>query len=117
MGAGNFVSNNCRVVPTRLTATTLTTCFTATGYTQIIGIRVANFHATSTPTVNIQYYNAVNAVSYYFQANYLLPVAGALWFSFDAFGVAENDLIQVQSSIASTTDVLILIAEVPGRSQ
>jgi hypothetical protein len=115
--AGNFVGNNCRVVPTRLTATTLTDCLLATGYTQVIGVRIVNFHVTSTPIVNFQYYNANNAVSYYYQANYTLPVAGALWFSFDAFALYENDKIQVQSSIANTTDVFVLIAEIPGRSQ
>jgi hypothetical protein len=114
--AGNFVSDNCRVVPTRLTTTALTTCLTATGYTQIVGVRLVNFHATSTPIVNFQYYSAEKAISYYYQANYTLPVAGALWFSFDAFAVNENDRIEVQSSIANTVDVFVLIAEVPGRS-
>jgi len=115
--AGNFVGNNCRIVPKRLTATTLTDCFLATGYTQIIGVRIVNFHATSTPTINFQYYSANDGISYYMQANYVLPVAGALWFTYDAFAVYENDKIQVQSSIANTVDAFVLIAEIPGRSQ
>lgn len=115
--AGNFLSNNCRVIPTRLTTTNLTTCLTATGYTQVIGVRLANFSATSTPTVWFQYYNAANATSYYYQANYVLPVAGALWFDFNAFAAYENDRIECQSSVANCVDVFVLIAEIPGRSQ
>ena len=114
--AGNFVANNCRVVPTRLAATTLTTVLAVTGYTQVVGVRIVNFHASSTPIISLQYKPVGSAVSYYVQANYVMPVATSLWFSFDAFGAKEGDLIQVQSSIASTVDVLVLIAEIPGRS-
>ena len=114
--AGNFVANNCRVVPTRLTATTLTTVLSVTGYTQVVGVRVVNFHATATPLVSFQYKPVGSATSFYYQANYQLSVGGALWFSFDAFGAKEGDLLQVQSSIANTTDVFVLIAEIPGRS-
>ena len=114
--AGNFVSDNCRVVPIRLTATTLTTVLDVTGFTQVIGVRIVNISAVSTPTINLQYKPTGSAISYYLQANYVLPLAGSLWFAFDAFGVKEGDLIQVQSSIASTVDVLVLIAEIPGRS-
>jgi len=115
--AGNFVGNNCRVIPTRLTATTLTDCFIATGYTQVIGVRIVNYSAVSTPIVNFQYFTAANSTSYYYQANYTLPVAGALWFDFNAFAMYENDKIQVSSSIANCVDVFVLIAEIPGRNQ
>lgn len=114
--AGNFVANNCRVVPTRLTATTLTTVFTVTGYTQVIGVRIVNFHASSTPVISFQYKPIGSAISYYYQANCTLPVAGALWYDFNAFGAKDGDILQVQSSIASTVDVFVLIAEIPGRS-
>ena len=64
--AGNFVSDNCRVVPTRLTATTLTTVLTVTGYTQIVGVRIVNFHASSTPIIHLQYKPAGSATSFYY---------------------------------------------------
>ena len=116
MGAGNFVSNNCRVVPTRLTATTATVCFTATGYAQVTGIRIVNFHASSTPIIHIMYYAFANTTAYYLQANHLLLTAQALWLPLDGFAMYESDEIRVQASIASTADVLVSIAEVPGRS-
>ena len=115
--AGNFVSNNCRVVPTRLTTTADTVCHTCMGYTQVVGVRIVNTHATATPVVNFKYKPNGSAITYFYQANYTLPVSSALWFTFDAFGASENDQLIVSSSIANAVDVFVLIAEVPGRSQ
>ncbi len=116
MGAGNFVSNNCRVIPTRLTATTITTILTATGYTSVVGVRLVNFHASSTPTISLLYKPVGSAVNFFVQANYVMPVATSLWFPFDAFGVKEDDTLLAQASIANCVDALVFVAEVPGRS-
>lgn len=114
--AGNFVADNCRLVPTRLTTTGLTTCFTATGYPQIIGVRLVNFHATLTPKLHLSYFKATAAVSYYLQANLTLPVAGSIWLPYEGFAMYEADLITAQADTANAVDVLVFIAEVPGRS-
>ncbi len=116
MGAGNFVSNNCRVVPTRLTATTITTLLTATGYTQVVGVRLVNFHASVEPVISLMYRPVGGTTNFFVQANYVMPVATSLWFPFDAFGVKEDDEIRAQASIANAVDALVFIAEVPGRS-
>ena len=115
--AGNFAANNCRVVVTRLTTTTPVVCHTAAGYTQVVGIRVVNIHPTAAPTVDVMYKPAGSAITYYYQANYPLPVSTALWYAFDAFGETENDEISVRASIANAVDVFVTIVEVPGRSQ
>jgi hypothetical protein len=118
MGAGNFVANNCRIIPTRLgTVTTPVICLTAQGFTQIIGARIVNTHATNTPIVNLIYKPVADGINYFIQANYTMPVACSLWFPFDAFGVNINDQILVQQSIASSVDTFLFVAEVPGRSQ
>src|SRR6478609_6263918 len=111
--AGNFVSDNCRIVPTRLTTASLTTCYTGQGFPQIIGVRLVNFHATLTPKVSLQYYKATASTSYYLQANYVMPVANSLWLPFEAFAMYENDLLQAQSDTANAVDVHVFLAEVP----
>jgi hypothetical protein len=118
MGAGNFVSNNCRAIAIRPGAvTTPVVCLTAQGFTQIVGIRIVNTHPTNVPSINLIYKPVSDGISYFLQANYVLPVASALWFPLDAFGVNVNDQILVQQSIASSVDAFLFIAEVPGRSQ
>ena len=116
MGAGNFVTNNCRVIPTRLANTLSNTILAATGYTQVIGVRLVNFHATSEPVVSLMYRPIGGGTNFYIQANYTMPVGTSLWFPFDAFGVKEEDELRAQASIANTIDALVFIAEIPGRS-
>jgi hypothetical protein len=117
MGAGNFVKDNCRVIPTRLTTTAATVVYTAIGYSHVVGVRIVNYHASNTPVVSFQYKTVADGVAYNFQSNYTIPVAGALWFAFDAFGIYAGDQLLVTSSIANCVDVFVLIAEIPGRSQ
>jgi hypothetical protein len=117
MGAGNFVSDNCRIIPTRLTTTTLTTCYTAAGFPQVVGVRLVNFHATATPKINLLYYKATVVGSFYLQANYTMPVGNSLWLPYEGFAMYENDLLQAISDTANAVDVLVFIAEVPGRNQ
>lgn len=114
--SGNFLANNCRIVPFRLVGTGINDVYTATGYPMIVGLRVINYHASSTPIVNIMFRPLAEVVNYYLQANYTMPVATSLWFPLEGFAMKEGDTIKVQASIASTIDVLTSIGEVPGRS-
>lgn len=118
MGAGNFVSNNCRVIPMRLTVTTPVVVYTAgQRFTHIVGVRIVNWHTSASPLINFIYKPIADGVSYFYQANYTLAVGSALWFPFDAFGIYQNDQLIVQSSVANAVDVFVLIAEIPGRNQ
>jgi len=110
--AGNFVSDNCR-----LTTTALTTCYTAMGFPQVIGVRIVNYHVSATPRVSLSYFKATLGSSFFLHANVVLPVATALWIPYEGFGLYENDLIQAISDTANAIDVLVFIAEIPGRSQ
>ena len=113
---GNFVSNNCRMIPTRLgNATSL--CFTANGFPEVIGIRIVNFSPTATPKVSVTYFKATNSMTHWLQANLVIPVAGAIWLPYEGFALYENDQILAQCNTDNAVDLLLFLAEIPGRSQ
>lgn len=110
-----YVDQNCRVVATRLTTTSATTVLDASGYTQVIGLRLANFSGAAV-TVSATYVNVENGASYYLLGNYSLQPAQSLWLPLEAFALNNGDLIRVQASAANAVDVIVSIAETPGRS-
>jgi hypothetical protein len=114
--SGNFVANNCRLIPTRLGAGT-SLCYTAAGFPQVIGVRIVNFHTSATPRVSLTYYKATNSMTHWLQANLLIPVAGAIWLPYEGFAMYENDQLLAACDTANAIDILLFLAEVPGRNQ
>lgn len=111
----NFVANNCRVVGAHLAGTTNTTVLTAKGYTQVIGIRLANITA-SDRTASVGFYDIGATDEYKLLFQHVVPANSAVWLPLEAFAMDEGDEIRVQASAASSIDVVLSIAEVPGRS-
>lgn len=113
--SGNFVHNNCRLVGTHLTATTDTTIYSATGYAQAIGIRVANITAGDV-NVTLSWYSNVATDEYRLIYQHAVPANSAIWFPLEAFSLNSSDELRAQASAANALDVIVSISEVPGRS-
>ncbi|QAZ46764.1 hypothetical protein [Mesorhizobium sp. Pch-S] len=111
----NFVQNNCRVLGTHLTGTTNTTVLTATGYTQVIGVRLSNI-TSSDKTASVGFYSISATDEYKLLFQHIVPANSAVWLPLDAFALNVGDEIRVQASAANSIDVVTSIAEVPGRS-
>lgn len=111
----NFVQNNCRLIGAHLTGTGNTTVLTAKGYTQAIGIRLANITGTDR-TASVGYYSANDASEYKLIYQHNVPANSAVWLPLEAFALNADDQIRVQASAANAIDVVLSIAEVPGRS-
>jgi hypothetical protein len=113
----NFVGNNCRILGTSLTTTNNTAVFTApaNNYDQVIGVRVANITALDA-TVSVRWFdNSANA-SFCLIFQHTVPANGAVWFPLEAFALDESDEIRAQAGTANALDVIVAIAELPGRS-
>jgi hypothetical protein len=113
--SGNFGRDNCRVVAASLTTTGNTTVFTAAGYVQVIGVRVANLTGADV-AVTISYYAIANTTQYRLIYQHLVPANGALWFPLEAFSLYPGDEIRVQAASSNALDVLVSLLEIPGRS-
>lgn len=111
----NFVSNNCRLVGAHLPATTNTTVHVGVGYQQVIGIRMSNLTA-SDKTASVGYYNIAALDEFKLLFQHIIPANSAVWLPLEAFPLNPGDEIRVQASAASSIDVVLSIAEVPGRS-
>lgn len=111
----NFVANNCRLVGTHLAGTSNTAVLAATGYTQVIGVRLANITAAD-KTASVGYFNAAAADEFKLLFQHIVPANGSVWLPLEAFALNVSDEIRVQASAASSIDVIVSIAEVPGRS-
>lgn len=115
MGAGNFVSNPCRLIGAHLTSTGNTTILTAKGYTQAIGVRLANVTG-SDANATVGWYDADATDEFRLIYQHVVPANGAVWFPLEAFALNENDEIRVQAGTANALDVVLSISETPGRS-
>ncbi len=113
--SGNFVSNACRLIGAHLTGTTNTTVFTAVGYVQVIGIRLANITAVNA-TASVAWFSSVASDQYRLLFQHTVPANGAVWLPLEAFALNEGDQIRVQASAANALDVVLSISEIPGRS-
>ncbi|TPN03811.1 hypothetical protein FJ973_29655 [Mesorhizobium sp. B2-1-3] len=111
----NYVANATRLVGAHLTTTSDTTVFTATGYTQVVGIRLTNVSATDR-TATVGWYSNADSSAYRLLYQHVVPANSAVWLPLEAFALKIDDQIRVQASFASALDVILSVAEVPGRS-
>lgn len=111
----NFVQNNCRLVGKHLASTANTAIITATGYTQAIGIRLSNITAAD-KTATVSYFSTNDSDEYRLLFQHIVPANGAVWLPLEAFALDAGDEIRVQASAGNSIDVILSIAEVPGRS-
>ena len=113
----NFVSNNCRIIGTSLTTTNNTAVFTepTSNYDQIVGVRVANITGTDA-TVSLRWYDSSANVSFVIIFQHTVPANGAVWFPLDGFALDPSDEIRAQAGTANALDVIVAVAEIPGRS-
>jgi hypothetical protein len=113
--SGNFVSNACRLIGAHLTTTGNTAVFSAVGYVQVIGIRLANITGSNAVTTVSWFSSAAND-QYRLLFQHVIPANGQVWLPLEAFALNENDQIRVQAGTASAIDVILSISEIPGRS-
>jgi hypothetical protein len=111
----NFVSDPCRIIPAHLTTTGVTSLYTAQGYAQAVGIRVANLTGGAV-TLTINYYSALLNDTFRLLFQGQVPANGAVFFPLEAMALAPNDEIRVQAGTSNALDVILTIAEIPGRS-
>lgn len=113
----NFVKDNCRILGTSLTTTNNTAVFTepTTGYDMVVGVRVANITA-SDATISLRWFDSSANVSFVIIFQHTVPANGAVWFPLDSFALDASDEIRAQAGTANALDVIVSIAERPGRS-
>ncbi|MBZ9922197.1 hypothetical protein LB579_31440 [Mesorhizobium sp. BR1-1-7] len=111
----NYVANATRLVGAHLTTTNDTTVFTAAGYTQVVGIRLANITGTDR-TATVAWFSDGDSSAYRLLYQHIVPANSAVWLSLEAFALKVDDEIRVQASLANAIDVIVSVAEVPGRS-
>lgn len=111
--SGNFVSDNCRVVPANLSGTSAVTVLTATGYTQVIGIRLGN-RTGSAVNGTVTLFRDGTTHTLLFQHS--VPANGQIWLPLEAFALIEDDEIRVTQGTDNSISAFLSIAEVPGRS-
>lgn len=113
--SGNFVANNCRLVGTHLTTTSNTAVFTATGYSQVIGLWLGNITAVNA-TATVKYFSNAAASEYVILFQHTVRGNYGLWVPTEAFSLNASDEIRVQAGTANAIDVIVSVAEIPGRS-
>jgi hypothetical protein len=111
----NYSRDPSRSIGAKLTATTDTTIFTVTGYTQVVGIRCANVTA-SAATVTVSWYSNADLAAYRLVYQQSIPGNLYAYFPLEGFGVSAGDEIRVQAGTANAIDVVLTVIEVPGRS-
>jgi hypothetical protein len=111
----NFVANSCRLIGAHLSGTTNTTVLAAEGFMQAIGVRLANI-TNADAVASVGYYSASQASEFKLIFRHIVPANGAVWLPLEAFGLKAGDEIRVQAGTANAIDVVLSIAEVPGRS-
>lgn len=111
--SGNFVGNNSRVEPKNLSGTSAVTVYTATGYPQIIGIRLCNRTGTA---VNGTVTMVRDGTTYTLLFQHSVPANGQIWLALEAFALVEGDEIRCTQGTDNSLSVFLSIAEVPGRS-
>lgn len=114
----NFAKDQCRALGVKLTGTGDTTLFTATatGYTQIIGVRCTNITGTAATITVTWVDNDAGPATYYLVYQQSVPGNQFLYMPLEGFGIMPSDLIKAQAGTANAIDVVLTIVEVPGRS-
>lgn len=110
----NFSRENCRAIGAHITTTANTTIYSATGYPHVIDIRCANLTSDDVP-VSISWYSSQDADQYRLIYQHLIPANGAVTFPLEGFAPTTGDEIRVQAGTANAIDVILTLAEVPGR--
>ncbi len=110
----NFSRENCRAIGKHLTTNTNTLVYQATGYPHVIDIRCANLTGADV-TVTISWFSVKDNDQYRLIYQHPVPANGAVTFPLDAFAPIEGDEIRVQAGSANAIDVILSLAEVPGR--
>ena len=111
----NYVNNPVRSIGKRITTTSVTTIYTATGYAQALSIRSAAIGAVAS-TVTVEWYNLRDNLTYRLIQNGDVPAKFSRTDALDGFGLDAGDEIRVTAGGANTVDVVLTIAEIPGRS-
>lgn len=113
----NFISDNCRLIGTSLTTTNNTAVFTApaSGYDQVIGVRVVNKTALDAVVTLTWFDNSANA-SFHIIYQRTIPANSDEYFPLEGFALPGGDEIRAQAGTANALDVTVSIAELPGRS-
>lgn len=111
----NYVNNPVRSIGKRITTTSVTTIYTATGYAQALGIRCAAIGGTAS-TVTVEWYNIKDNLTYRLIQAGDIPAKFAAYYALDGFGLDAGDEIRVTAGGANTVDVILTLAEIPGRS-
>lgn len=112
----NFAKEPSRAIGVKLTATTDTTLFTATAYTQIIGIRCTNITGTAATITVTWVDNDAGPTTYNLVFQQSVPGNLFLYLPLEGFAVTSGDLIKAQAGTANAIDVVLTLVEVPGRS-
>lgn len=115
--SGNFVRDNCRLVGTTLTTTNNTAVFTAPAisYDQVIGVRAANITAIDA-TLSLRWFDKSANASFYLIFQHVVPANGAVWFPLEGFSLDTEDEVRAQAGTSNALDVIVSLAERPGRS-
>lgn len=113
--SGGYVGQSCRLVGAHLGSTNNTTVFTAAGYPQVLGVRIANITASSA-AVTVRWFSAAANDQFCLLFQHVVPGNGAIWLPLEGFALDQGDEIRVQASVANALDVIVTIAETPGRS-
>lgn len=97
------IAGNIQTVPTKLTATTVTTIFTATKRTTIVSI-IATEIAGSTPALTLELYNGTT--SYYLRKSKAMT-AGETFILDAPFVLAANWSLRATASAANQIDIFV----------
>lgn len=111
----NYVNSPVRSIGKRITTAAVTSIYTATGYAQVLGIRCAAIGGTAS-TVTVEWFNSRDNVTYRLIYQGTIPANFAAYYSLDGFALDASDEIRVTCGGANTVDVVLTIAEIPGRA-
>lgn len=113
----NYVNSPVRSIGKRITTTAVTPIYVvpATAYSQVLGIRCASIGATAS-TVTVEWFNSRDNLTYRLIFQGQIPANFAAYYALDGFAMNANDEIRVTAGGANTVDVVLTIAEIPGRS-
>lgn len=111
----NYVQDNTRFIGNHLATTSAVTIVTGLGYMQLVGARVANV-STDTYHVSLSLFSTDSSATYKLIHQHDVPVNGAVWFPLDGISLNVGDKLTATAEAASKLDVIVVIAEIPGRS-
>jgi hypothetical protein len=113
--SGNFSGVPCLLVGTHLDSTTDTAVLTGVGYRQVVGLWLSNL-TSSDKTADVSWYSKNDDDAYDLLKGHTVPANGNVWLPLEAFSLGKDDELRVKASAADAIDVIVSIAELPGRS-